>query len=62
MVAPVRDADQHEVRGAVVALDDLVSDAGERSTDVVGVEDRPRDAHATVPDVTTPPRTCEEAR
>ena len=31
-------ADEHDVVGAVVALDDLVGDAGERPAQVVGVE------------------------
>jgi hypothetical protein len=48
MVAAVRDADEHEVRGTLVALDDLVGDARQRSPDVVGVEQRAGDAHAAV--------------
>ena len=34
-----RDAEQHQVVGAAVALEDLVGDAGEGPGDVTGVED-----------------------
>ena len=37
--APRVEADEHDVVGAVVALDDLVRDAGERPAQVRGVED-----------------------
>jgi hypothetical protein len=37
--AAARDAEQHEVAGALVALEDLVGDAGEGPGDVTGVED-----------------------
>ena len=34
-----RDPEQHQVAGALVALEDLVGDAGEGPGDVTGVED-----------------------
>ena len=37
--APGVEADQHDVVGAVVALDDLVRDPGQRPPEVGGVED-----------------------
>ena len=33
------EADEHDVVGAVIALDDLVRDAGQRAAEVGGVED-----------------------
>ena len=39
MVAAVRDPDQHDVRRALVPLDDLVGDPGERAAHVLGVEE-----------------------
>ena len=32
-------ADEHDVVGAVVALDDLVRDAGQRAAEIGGIED-----------------------
>jgi hypothetical protein len=37
--ATARDPEQHQVAGALVALEDLVGDAGEGPVDVTGVED-----------------------
>ena len=39
--AAAGDAEQHQVAGALVALEDLVGDAGQRPRDVAVVEDRP---------------------
>ena len=41
VVAAVRDAHQDHVVGALVPLDDLVGDAGQRPPDVVGVQELP---------------------
>ncbi|MEO8476597.1 MAG: hypothetical protein ABI572_06040 [Actinomycetota bacterium] len=54
MVAAVRDADKDDIGRALVALDDLVSDTGERAADVLGVEQLGAQT-------ATPPRAREEA-
>ena len=46
VVAAVRDPDQRQPAGALVSLDDLVGDAGERPADVVGVEQLPTHENA----------------
>jgi hypothetical protein len=37
--AAARDPEEHQVAGALVALEDLVGDAGECPVDVTGIED-----------------------
>ena len=54
IVATVGDADQHHVCRALVSLQDLVSDPGERPPDVVGLHDLGAQKG-------TPPRASREA-
>ena len=62
VVAAVRDAHEHDVIGALVALDDLVGDAGEGAANVVGVEQRARHAgHGPAADTGTPAQGAEQA-